>query len=126
MKLKPKTKLKAVPQEAPKTVTKKSKDKLSNYSDEYKPLFAPKRFLVSEKPSLKDPSKITKQYLEISAKRFNDEDALPYVYIQGYQESEFYTGYQKGKCISFPLEMLYTVLEELEDFSEECDKHHIE
>lgn len=114
------------PKESPKTVTKKRKEKLSDYSDTYKPMFDPIRFLVSDKPSYKDPTKMTKQYLEISVKRFNDDEALPYVYIQGYQESDFYTGYQKGKCISFPLEMLYTVMEELEALSEECDKRHIE
>jgi hypothetical protein len=89
-------------------------------------MFPPKRLLVRETPSSKDPSKVVKQYLEISVKRFDDDEALPHVWVQMYQESEFYTGYLKGKTIYLPLEMLYDFIDGLNDLSEECDKRGIE
>ena len=93
----------------------------------YTPMFPPMRFLVRETPSSKDPTKTVKQYLELSVKRYEDDDEnAPSVYIQMYQESEFYTGYLKGKTVYLPLEMLYTLMENLEDLSEECDKRHIQ
>ena len=128
MKLKPTIKgMKNLPkQEEPKEKAprKKSENKLP--SDEYKPMFPPMRFLVRETHSYKDPTKVVKQYIELSVKRFDDDEALPMVYIQMYQESEFYTGYLKGKTVHFPLEMLYDVIDSLNDLSEECDKRHIE
>ena len=128
MKLKPTIKgMKNLPkQEEPKEKAprKKSENKLP--SDEYKPMFPPMRFLVRETHSYKDPTKVVKQYIELSVKRFDDDEALPMVYIQMYQESEFYTGYLKGKTVHFPLEMLYDVIDNLNDLSEECDKRHIE
>ena len=128
MKLKPTIKgMKNLPkQEEPKEKAprKKSENKLP--SDEYKPMFPPMRFLVRETRSYKDTSKVVKQYIELSVKRFDDDEALPMVYIQMYQESEFYTGYLKGKTVHFPLEMLYDVIDNLNDLSEECDKRHIE
>lgn len=95
-------------------------------SDEYKPLFDPIRLLVREKPSNKDCTKMVKQYVEISVKRFNDELGLPFVWLQMYQESEQYTGYLSGKTVYFPLEYLYEVLDALHSVDEECDKRHIE
>ena len=83
---------------------KKQENKLP--PDEYKPMFEPTRFLVRETPSRKDPTKVVKQYIEISVKRFDDDEALPHVWLQMYQESEFYTGYLKGKSVNLPLEML--------------------
>ena len=128
MKLKPKkVVLKPVKQEVepPKKQTKK-REKNTLPSDEYQPMFTPIRFLVRETYSSKNGSKV-KQYLELSVKRFGDDDEnAPMVYIQMYQESEFYTGYLKGKTVHFPLEMLYDVIDSLNDLSEECDKRHIE
>lgn len=95
-------------------------------SDEYKPLFPPKRLLVKETYSEKNPSKVTRQYLDISVKRANDDLGLPNVFISMYQESEFYTGYLKGKTIHLPLEMLYEFLDNLELVSDECEKRKIE
>ena len=135
MKLKPvvKKELKArmvqVKEETPKKksntkATKKQGNKLP--PDEYKPMFPPTRILVKDAPSAKDPTKRVKQYLELSVKRFDDEEAMPHVWVQMYQESEFYTGYLKGKTIYLPLEMLYDLIDGLTDLSEECDKRKIE
>lgn len=126
MKLKPviKKELKAqVTHEEPK----KNKQENTLPPAGYTPMFPPMRFLVRETPSSKDPTKSVKQYLELSVKRYEDDDEnAPSVYIQMYQESEFYTGYLKGKTVYLPLEMLYTLMENLEDLSEECDKRNIQ
>lgn len=128
MVLKPNTKLVAVNKaKAPKkesTPKKAQENKLP--PDEYKPMFPPTRFLVRETPSRKDPTKVVKQYIEISVKRFDDDEALPHVWLQMYQESEFYTGYLKGKSVNLPLEMLYDLIDHLNDVSEECDRRGIE
>ena len=128
MKLKPTIKgMKNLPkQEESKEKAPKKKTENKLPSDEYKPMFPPMRFLVRETRSYKDPTKVVKQYIELSVKRFDDDEALPMVYIQMYQESEFYTGYLKGKTVHFPLEMLYDVIDNLNDLSEEGDKRHIE
>ena len=120
---KPKLVTKPVTKQAKKSNS--SNDKLSNYSDDYKPLFPPMRFLVRECPSYKDPTSMMKDYLEIKAIRYG-EDGLPFVFISMYRESDFYTGYCKGKTVYLPLEMLYTFMEKLDEFSEECDNNHIE
>lgn len=111
-------------EEPQKKTTKKGKGNTLP-SDEYKPMFPPIRFLVRETGSYKDPTKVVKQYIELSVKRFNDDEAIPMVYISMYQESDFYTGYLKGKTVHFPLEMLYDMIDNLTDLSEECDKRHI-
>lgn len=126
MKLKPviKKELKQV-QEPPKKNNYKKENKLP--PDEYSPMFPPIRFLVRDVPSYKDPSRSVKQYLELSVKRFGEDDEnSPSVYIQMYQESDFYTGYLKGKTVHLPLEMLYDLIDNLGDLSEECDRRHIE
>ena len=113
-------------QETPK---KKNNYKKENKlpPDEYSPMFPPIRFLVRDMPSYKDSTRNIKQYLELSVKRFGeDEENSPSVYIQMYQESDFYTGYLKGKSIHLPLEMLYDLIDNLSDLSEECDRRHIE
>lgn len=124
MKLKPTKKglaLKKSLEEEPNTRKKKG-NRLP--PDEYKPLIPPQRLLVRESVT---ESRAMKQYVEFSVKRYcGDLVNAPEVYLQGYQESDFYTGYMKGKCIHFPLEMLYDVLDQLTDLSEECDKNHIE
>lgn len=95
--------------------------------DTYKPMFKPTRFLVREYPSKSDPTKIVKHYLELSVKRFGEDDEnAPMVYIQMYQESEKYTGYLKGKTVYLPLEMLYDLIDGLTDLSEDCDKRKIQ
>ena len=125
MKLKLTKKLSVTHQEeAPKPPRKKQENTLP--PDVYSPMFEPIRLLVKEAPSQKDPTKVVRQYLEFSVKRFDDEEAKPFVWIQMYQESEFYTGYLKGKTIYCPLEMLYDVIECLGDLSEECEKRDIE
>lgn len=124
MKLKPTIKgMKSLEVHKEEPKKKKTENKLP--PDTYKPMFPPMRFLVREMHSHKDAS-LVKQYLELSVKRFdNDEENAPTVYMQMYQESDFYTGYLKGKTVSFPLEMLYTVMEQLEELSDECDKRKI-
>lgn len=115
MKLKP-TRRKVVVE--PEVETHKvSKPKKPNRlpSDEYQPLFEPKRFLVRETVSSRDSSPI-KQYFEVQVRRFDNDDelGLPHICIQMYQESEFYTGYLKGKSIYLPLESGEKFIKELE------------
>ncbi len=109
--------------ETPKKNTKKE-NKLP--PDEYKPMFPPVRILVRETPSLKDPSKVVKQYLELTVKRFDDDEAQPNVWIQMYQESDFYTGYLKGKTVYLPLWTLCDLIDGLNDLSDECENRGIE
>lgn len=126
MKLKPviKKELKQSVQAQDKKPQKKQENKLP--PDVYYPMFEPKRILVRETPSQKDPTKVVKQYLEISVKRYDDDEALPFVWVQMYQESDFYTGYLKGKTVYFPLEMLYDFLDTMNEVDEECDRRHIQ
>lgn len=124
MKLKPTKLAKRVVEEEPKKETtrkKKTENKLP--SDEYKPMFEPTRILVRE--INKEDGSVTKQYLDISVKRFDDDEAFPFVWIAMYQESPRYTGYLKGKTVHMPVEMLDSVIEVLTDVSEECDKRGI-
>lgn len=127
MKLKP-TKLakREVPKEEPKkTETKKANKKENKLPpDGYTPMFEPTRILLRETPKADGTS--VKQYLEISVKRFDDDDALPFVWLSMYQEAPKYTGYLKGKTVYMPLEMLDTVIDALSEVSEECDKRGIE
>lgn len=111
-------------EEAKKTTKKKQENKLP--PDVYYPMFDPIRILVRETPSQKDPTKVVKQYLELSVKRFDDDEALPFAWIQMYQESEFYTGYLKGKTIHLPLTKLVDLIDGLSDLSEEAENRHIE
>ena len=91
--------------------------------DVYLPMFEPIRFLVRETPNNKGG--LNKTFLELSVKRFDDDEAQPNVFISMYRESEKYTGYLKGKTVHFPLEMLYDVLERLEEVDKECNKRKI-
>ena len=129
MKLKPVKKLTRVEmvEKTIETTTPKKKKENKLPPDEYTPMFEPTRILVRETPSHKDSSKVVKQYLELSVKRYGDDDEnQPMVYVQMYQESDFYTGYLKGKTIYLPLEMLYDLIDGLTDLSEECEKRDIQ
>ena len=126
MKLKPIKKKLVV--EEPKEEVKEPKKKKSSGnklpSDQYKPLLPPKRILVREFPQ-KNTAKMGKMYVEISVKRYGEDEVnAPEVYIQMYQESDFYTGYRKGGS-HFPLELLYDIMDLLSELSEECDEHQI-
>ena len=126
MKLKPIKKKLVV--EEPKEEVKEPKKKKSSGnklpSDQYKPLLPPKRILVREFPQ-KNTAKMGKLYVEISVKRYGEDEVnAPEVYIQMYQESDFYTGYRKGGS-HFPLELLYDIMDLLSELSEECDEHQI-
>ena len=126
MKLKP-IKKKLVLEE-PKEEVKEPKKKKSSAnklpSDSYKPLLPPKRILVREFPQ-KNTAKMGKMYVEISVKRYGEDEVnAPEVYIQMYQESDFYTGYRKGGS-HFPLELLYDIMDLLSELSEQCDEHQI-
>ena len=123
MKLKPVKRKIETPAPEPKQERKQKRESLPK--DEYRPMFPPIRFLVREEPSKKDPSKVVKQYLELSVKRYDDDAAQPYVWCTMYQESEFYTGYLKGRTIYLPLEMLYDLIDNLTELSDECDKRNI-
>ena len=123
MKLKPIKKKLVVEEEVKETKKKKSSgNKLP--SDQYNPLLPPKRILVREFPQ-KNTAKMGKMYVEISVKRYGEDEVnAPEVYIQMYQESDFYTGYRKGGS-HFPLELLYDIMDLLSELSEECDEHQI-
>ena len=122
MKLKPIKKKLVVEEEVKEPKKKKSGNKLP--SDQYKPLLPPKRILVREFPQ-KNSAKMGKLYVEISVKRYGEDDVnAPEVYLQMYQETDFYTGYRKGGS-HFPLESLYDIIDLLSELSEECDEHNI-
>lgn len=123
MKLKPVKRKIETP--APESKQERKQKRESLPKDEYTPMFPPIRFLVREEPSKKDPTKVVKQYLELSVKRYDDDAAQPYVWCTMYQESEFYTGYLKGKTIYLPLEMLYDLIDNLTELGDECDKRNI-
>ena len=126
MKLKP-IKKKLVVEEPKEEVKEQKKRKSSGNklpSDTYKPLLPPKKILVREFPQ-KNTSKMGKLYVEISVKRYGEDEVnAPEVYLQMYQETDFYTGYRKGGS-HFPLEMLYDIIDLLTEVSEECDEHNI-
>ena len=123
MKLKP-IKKKLVVEEEVKEPKKKKSSGNKLPSDQYKPLLPPKRILVREFPQ-KNTAKMGKMYVEISVKRYGEDEVnAPEVYIQMYQESDFYTGYRKGGS-HFPLELLYDIMDLLSELSEQCDEHQI-
>ena len=123
MKLKP-IKKKLVVEEEVKEPKKKKSSGNKLPSDQYKPLLPPKRILVREFPQ-KNTAKMGKMYVEISVKRYGEDEVnAPEVYIQMYQETDFYTGYRKGGS-HFPLESLYDIIDLLSELSEECDEHNI-
>ena len=129
MKLKP-----VIKKQPPKKVetpkqepAKRKKQENTLPPDEYKPMFPPQRILVREIISGKDSHKATRQYLELSVKRFGEDEVNePMAYIQMYQESDFYTGYLKGKSVHIPLNAVYDLIDGLTELSEECEKRNIE
>lgn len=128
MKLRPvkRTELKksVTPQEEQPKKREKKENKLP--PDGYRPMFPPMRFLVREYPSFKNPEKINRDYIEMSVKRFDDDEAPACVFVQMYRESEAYTGYLKGKIVHFPISALGDVLENLESVSDKCEELNIE
>lgn len=128
MKLRPvkRTELKksVTPQEEQPKKREKKENKLP--PDGYRPMFPPMRFLVREYPSFKNPEKINRDYIEMSVKRFDDDEAPACVFVQMYRESEVYTGYLKGKTVHFPISALGDVLENLESVSDKCEELNIE
>lgn len=127
MKLRPvkRTELKksVTPQEEQPKKREKKENKLP--PDGYRPMFPPMRFLVREYPSFKNPEKINRDYIEMSVKRFDDDEAPACVFVQMYRESEAYTGYLKGKTVHFPISALGDVLENLESVSDKCEELNI-
>lgn len=111
-------------QETPKEPKGKKPNKLP--PDGYTPMFPPVRFLVREYASFKNPSKVVKDYIEISVKRWDDDEAPACCFMAMFRESEAYTGYLKGKTVYFPIEMFADVIEHLQDTDEECEKRKIE
>lgn len=128
MKLRPvkRTELKksVTPQEEQPKKREKKENKLP--PDGYRPMFPPMRFLVREYPSFKNPEKLNRDYIEMSVKRFDDDEAPACVFVQMYRESEAYTGYLKGKTVHFPISALGDVLENLESVSDKCEELNIE
>ena len=126
MKLKPIKKKLVVEEQKEEVKEPKKKNSSGNKlpSDSYKPLLPPKKILVREFPQ-KNTTKMGKLYVEISVKRYGEDEVnAPEVYLQMYQETDFYTGYRKGGS-HFPLESLYDIMDLLSELSEECDEHHI-
>lgn len=122
MKLKVTKKLSAVRDSVEKQEVKKpeKKEKQDKFVDEYKPMFPPIRFLSREFLNTKGDT--VKQYLELTVKRFDDDYALPFLWITMYQESPFYTGYLKGKTVYLPLDNfndLFSNLDNLKKIAEE-------
>ena len=126
MKLRPvkRTELKksVIPQEEQPKKREKKENKLP--PDGYRPMFPSIRFLVREYPSFKNP--VNRDYIEMSVKRFDDDEAPACVFVQMYRESEAYTGYLKGKTVHFPISALGDVLENLESVSDKCEELNIE
>ena len=92
--------------------------------DEYEPMVEPMRFLVRQSDS-RSTGLPFRQYLELTVKRYDDEEAKPMVWINMYQESEFYTGYLKGKSVHFPLNELSDVIGYLVGLENLCLEKHI-
>lgn len=113
-------------QQTPEEPKKREKKPNKLPLDGYSPMFPPVRFLVREYPSFKDPTKVVKDYIEVSVKRWDDDEAPACCFMTMYRESEAYTGYLKGKSIHFPIEMFADVIEKLQDASDECEERHIE
>ena len=88
--------------------------------DEYRPLTKVKRILVRE-----DEEKGLKQFIEVSVKRYDDDEAPIMVFMQMYQESPKYTGYLKGKSVHYPLDVLGDVEELLQEVGEDCEDNNI-
>lgn len=117
---------KSIEVEQPKETPKREKKPNKLPPDGYTPMFPPIRFLVREYPSYKKPEKINRDYLEMSVKRFDDDEAPACVFITMYRESEAYTGYLKGKTVHFPISALGDILENLETISDKCEELGIE
>lgn len=121
MKLRPvKRKVEAPPPAPAPKERKKSKSTLP--PDEYKPIYEPIRFLVSDKPSNKDPEKRVKHSLEVKVIRANDSEGLPMCQVSTYQESDFYTGYLKGKSITLPVTEIAALVDVLSDLEDQCER----
>ena len=128
MKLRPVKRTELKKSVTPQEEQPKKRDKKENKlpPDGYRPMFPPMRFLVREYPSFKNPEKINRDYIEMSVKRFDDDEAPACVFVQMYRESEAYTGYLKGKTVHFPISALGDVLENLESVSDKCEELNIE
>lgn len=121
MKLRPvKRKVEAPPPAPAPKERRKSKNTLP--PDEYKPIYEPIRFLVSDKPSNKDPEKRVKHSLEVKVIRANDSEGLPMCQVSTYQESDFYTGYLKGKSITLPVTEIAALVDVLSDLEDQCER----
>lgn len=128
MKLRPVKRTELKKSVTPQEEQPKKREKKANTlpPDGYRPMFPPIRFLVREYPSFKNPEKINRDYIEMSVKRFDDDEAPACVFVQMYRESEAYTGYLKGKTVHFPISALGDVLENLESVSDKCEELNIE
>ena len=123
MKLKPiKRKVEVMTEPTPKPQQTKERTKKPNTlpDDAYHPIYPPVRWLVRIGESHKgDPFK---QYMEVAVKRNDADNGLPYLYISMYQESEFYTGYLKGKTNCIPVSEIPTLAGHLKDLYNEAQK----
>lgn len=94
-------------------------------SGEYKPLLPPVRLQTNTYISIYTEEEI-KDHVEISVKRFGDDDEnAPRIYMQMYRESERYTGFLKGKSISFPIKEIGNVKAALDFLSKEIQERGI-
>lgn len=118
MKLKPKKRQSRVEFQEVKEVKphKKSENKLP--PDEY-PELVQKKILVRQADNFR-------QYLEISVKRYENDEENPYMcQITMAQESERYTGRLKGKTIYLPIESVMDLIDTLSEVLDECEEKDI-
>ena len=95
---------------------KKSENKLP--PDEY-PNVVFEKILVRQADSFR-------QYLEISVKRYENDEENPYMcQITMAQESERYTGRLNGKTIYLPIESVIDLIDTLSEVLDECEEKDI-
>lgn len=90
-------------------------------SDDYQPIFDPIRFLSNTFENYSGEE--VNDYLEVSVKRFNEDlENAPRFYISTYRESPKYTGYLKGKTISFQVEAIEELINALDSLNEQLSE----
>lgn len=124
MKLKRKSiRLKNVPKERK---SPEGNAKWNTLSDEYRPMFEPKDIPIRKFESRNGD--LVEQYLQCKVQRFNDDEGLPFVFIQMFQthHGNGYSGPLKGKTVYFPLSELAEVQDALTGLADTCDRLKID
>lgn len=103
-----------------KTTASGESEMSRKYPDKYQPLYTPARFLTSEYDSYSGEG-TTKVYTEVAIKRHDNDNGLPYLFIQRYQEGPRYTGYTKG-AVAIPLTKVETLMGTIQCFMDHAEK----